>query len=171
MVFVEQLFTVIISKMIVRIEREVKMFGDFWWVFVVIGIFLMVMEIFTPGFIIMWFGVAFIIAAIPVYFQAQLSIVILTFTFSLLILTIFIRKIVVGYFSKSSKSNETNTSSIIGSIGVVVEEINPLTSSGKVRVKSEVWTSISENDEVIPTNSTIIVKKVDGVKLIVKKEN
>ena len=58
------------------------MLSNLWWVFVCIGILLMVMEIFTPGFVIMWFGVSFIIAAIPVYFNASTQIIILTFSVS-----------------------------------------------------------------------------------------
>jgi membrane protein implicated in regulation of membrane protease activity len=43
---------------------------NLWWVFVTVGILLMAMEVITPGFIIMWFGLATIVAAIPVYFGA-----------------------------------------------------------------------------------------------------
>ena len=44
------------------------MLANLWWVFVFIGIILIIIEIFTQGFIIMWFGIASIIASIPVYF-------------------------------------------------------------------------------------------------------
>ena len=146
------------------------MYTNLWWLLVTAGIFLMIMEIFTPGFIIMWFGVSFIIAAIPVYFKAPIEIVIFVYTLSLLFLTIFIRKIMLKYFSGSGNDKKTNTSGIIGLSGIVVEEINPIKSTGSVRVRKELWTAVAENDDVISENSIITVCRIEGVKLIVKKE-
>ncbi len=146
------------------------MFNNLWWVYVSLGIILIIMEIFTPGFIVMWFGISFIIVAIPVYFHASTQIVLLTFTVTVLFLTIFVRNITINLFSKSSAEIKTNISSIIGAVGVVVEEINTIASTGRVRIRKEVWTAVSENTEVIEENAMIRVLRIEGVKLIVKKE-
>ncbi len=146
------------------------MLANLWWVFVFIGIILIIIEIFTQGFIIMWFGIASIIAAIPVYFNASPAIVILIYAISLLLLTVFVRKITLNFLSKSSRDIKTNVIGIVGRTGIVIEEINPLTSTGKVRVDGEVWTAISENGQVILEKEKIIVCKAEGVKLIIRKE-
>jgi len=146
------------------------MFENFWWMFAWGGIILIIFEIFTPGFIILWFGISSIIAAIPVYFNASPSIVILTYAISLLILTIFVRKITLNLLSKSSKDIKTNVQGIAGKKGIVIEEINPIAATGRVRVDREVWSAISENGEVIHEKEIVIVCKADGVKLILKKE-
>lgn len=140
-----------------------------WWLFVTVGILLMALEAFTPGFIIMWFGLAFIVAAIPVYLQASTSVVLLTFAITLLLLTVFVRRIFVNSRSKN-RGFRTNSQSLLGEKGVVVEEINPTKGSGRVRVHKEVWTAIAKDSEVIAVDQTIVVLQIDGVKLVVGKE-
>lgn len=49
---------------------------EFWWVWVVAGILLIIFEIFTAAFIVMWFGIAAILTAIPVYFGASIEAII-----------------------------------------------------------------------------------------------
>lgn len=140
-----------------------------WWLFVTVGILLMALEALTPGFIIMWFGVAFIVAAIPVYFHASTTVVLLTFAITLLLLTVFVRRIFIGTRSKH-KGPKTNALSILGEKGVVVEEINSIKATGLVRIHKEVWTAISQKSAVIPVDQIIVVEKIEGVKLIVERE-
>ena len=69
------------------------MASELWWVFVVVGVVLVVCEIFIPGFVIMWFGVAAIIAAIPVYLEASINNVVLVYSVSLILFGIFGRRL------------------------------------------------------------------------------
>ncbi|NBK24036.1 MAG: NfeD family protein [Spirochaetia bacterium] len=142
---------------------------NIWWLFVTVGILLMALEALTPGFIIMWFGIAFIVAAIPVYLNASTQVVLLTFSITLLLLTVFVRKIFLGTRSKH-KGPKTNALSLVGEKGVVIEEINSIKATGLVRIHKEVWTAISKKSEVIPVDQVIVVQKIEGVKLIVEKE-
>lgn len=139
---------------------------NIWWLFVTVGILLMALEALTPGFIIMWFGIAFIVAAIPVYLNAPTQVVIFTFAITLLLLTVFVRRIFIG----KRKGSSTNAFSLIGEKGVVVEEINPVRGTGRVRVRKELWTSIAKDSEIIPIDQVIVVEQIDGVKLVVKRE-
>ena len=57
----------------------------------------------------------------------------------------------------------------INAEGIVTEPISNLNARGTVKVKGSVWTARSFNDEIeIPENTTIIVERIEGVKLIVK---
>ena len=140
-----------------------------WWLFVTVGILLMALEALTPGFIILWFGIAFIVAAIPVYLNASTQVVLITFSITLLLLTVFVRKIFLGTRSEH-KGPKTNALSLVGEKGVVIEEINSIKASGLVRIHKEVWTAISKKSEVIPVGQGIVVQKIEGVKLVVEKE-
>ncbi len=140
-----------------------------WWLFVTVGILLMALEALTPGFIIMWFGVAFIVAAIPVYLNASTAVILITFAITLLLLTVFVRRIFLGARFKH-KGPKTNALSILGEKDVVIEEINSIKATGLVRVHKEVWTAISKKSEVIPVDQVIVVHMLDGVKLIVERE-
>ncbi|MGH0053432.1 MAG: NfeD family protein [Sphaerochaetaceae bacterium] len=139
-----------------------------WWILVVLGILLMALEVITPGFIVMWFGVALIVSAIPVYFQASIEVVLITFAVTLLLLTVFIRRIFIGRFV-GNKGIRTNTASLIGKCGVVTETIDRVKGTGKVRVNKEIWTACAQDDEVITSNQSVTVLRVDGVTLVVRK--
>lgn len=142
---------------------------NLWWIFVVVGILFMAMEIITPGFIVMWFGIATILAAIPVYLGASTSVVLIVFAITLLILTVFVRRIFINRFV-GKEGVRTNASSLIGQQAVVVETIDPLKSTGKVRVRKEVWSAVAKENEPITVGQIVVVKALDGVKLMVEKE-
>ncbi|ADY14461.1 NfeD family protein [Sphaerochaeta globosa] len=142
---------------------------NLWWVFVTVGILLMAMEIITPGFIIMWFGIATIVAAIPVYFGASTSVVLITFAITLLILTVFVRRIFTNRFAGKG-GIRTNASSLIGEKGVVIESIDPLKATGKVRVRKEVWSAGTKSGKPIGVDQIVVVQAIEGVKLLVEKE-
>lgn len=142
---------------------------NLWWVFVTIGVLLMAMEVVTPGFIIMWFGIATIIAAIPVYFGASTSVVLITFAVTLLILTVFVRRIFTSRIV-SKGGVKTNAASLIGEKGIVIEPIDPVKATGKVRVRKEIWSAGTMNGNPIEVDQVVVVTALDGVKLMVTKE-
>ena len=138
-----------------------------WWIFVVIGVLLMALEVLTPGFLVMWFGISFIVAAIPVSLKAPFWVVMLTYAATLLILTVFVRKIFVG---KGHQAARTGTAALIGGEAVVVEAIDAVQGTGRVRAGKEVWSAISEDGASIEVDQVVQVKRIDGVKLVVTKE-
>lgn len=142
-----------------------------WWVFVVVGIVLMIAEIFTPGFVILWFGMAALITAIPVYLGASLTEVVLSYAVAVLLLGVFGRRLMLRVSALSgAKEIETNVGAVVGCKGVVVEEINPVLGVGRVRVGGEIWTAVSEDRTAVAKDETVVVRSVDGVKLVVRKE-
>ena len=67
------------------------------------------------------------------------------------------------------KTEPTNADRNIGETGVTVSEINNLLGTGEVNLKGTIWTARSADDAVIPKDTQVTVKKIEGVKLIVKK--
>ena len=149
------------------------MASELWWVFVVAGIGLIICEIFIPGFVVMWFGVAAIITAIPVYLGASTNTVMLVYSVSLILLGIFGRKLAMNLLnSGEDDSTKTNAATFVGSIGVVTQEIGVTGIAGRVYVNNESWSAISANGKEIEKDQQVRVLKIDGVKVIVeKKEN
>ena len=58
---------------------------------------------------------------------------------------------------------------VIEKNGIVVQEIDNLNSKGQVKVNGELWSAISKDGEKISKGSTVIIKSIEGVKLIVEK--
>ena len=84
---------------------------------------------------------------------------------------IFATKPFVKKFSKDENSIKTNVYSIIGKIGIVTEDIDPIHSKGQIKVDGEVWSAISDSNTIIPENSKVEILEVKGVKAIVSPLN
>lgn len=136
---------------------------QFW--LIVAGLFF-VGEIFTLGFLIFWFGIGALFAMIVSFFITN---IIIQTTVFLITSTIFIlaTKPLVKKFVDVKKTN-TNVFSIIGKKALVIKDIDPIHSSGQIKLNGEVWSAETENDEIIKEGSEVEVLKINGVKAIVK---
>ena len=57
---------------------------------------------------------------------------------------------------------------LVGEEGVVLEEISPF-NTGLVKVKGQNWTAVAaDKDAVITAGTTVRIKSIEGVKLIVE---
>lgn len=139
---------------------------QFW--LIVAGLFF-VGEIFTLGFLIFWFGIGALFAMIVSFFTTN---IIIQTTVFLVTSTIFIlaTKPLVKKFVDVKKTN-TNVFSIIGKKALVIKDIDPIHSSGQIKLNGEVWSAETENDEIIKEGSEVEVLKINGVKAIVKLVN
>lgn len=68
---------------------------------------------------------------------------------------------------KSNKIEATNLDRVVGKTAIVTKRISA-SSYGEVKVLGSIWTAAS--DEVIEVGMHAVVKKIDGVKLLVSKE-
>lgn len=71
----------------------------------------------------------------------------------------------------ATKIQKTNADRCIGAEAVVLEEINNLKSTGLVKAMGNTWTARAEDGSVIPKDTVVIVRKMDGVKLIVSQQS
>ncbi|MGN0554875.1 MAG: NfeD family protein [Candidatus Fimenecus sp.] len=71
----------------------------------------------------------------------------------------------------ATKIQKTNADRCIGAEAVVLEEINNLKSTGLVKAMGNTWTARSEDGSVIPKDAVVVVRKMEGVKLIVSQQS
>lgn len=65
---------------------------------------------------------------------------------------------------------KTNVNSLIGKKAVVLQEVNDLAQTGLVRINDIEWMARAEQENLtIPKDAVVIVRKVQGVKLIVEE--
>ncbi|MCF7911004.1 MAG: NfeD family protein [Candidatus Cloacimonetes bacterium] len=140
------------------------MLTDPWMIWIAIGVICMIIEIFTPGFLFLSFGLGAIITGLVTLthlpFWAQLIIyIVITF-----ILFLNLRKL----SSKLTKETiPTNVDALMGKKGFVTEQI-PEAGKGYVKIGGETWSAISHDEAMIEVNRKIVVKNIDGNKLVVK---
>ena len=137
-----------------------------WKMWLLISGICLIIESFTLGFFVFWFSIGAIFALITSLFTQniiiQSTVFIITSTL-LLLLT----KPLIKNFVKTPKTKPTNVYSIIGKEGIVLESIDSLNGTGKVKVNGELWSAISDSN--IEKDEKIKVISVNGVKLKVEK--
>ncbi len=141
---------------------------DIKWI--VVALLFFIIEILTPGiFLFSCFSIGAIFAFIINIFSNSLFLQCIIFALSSVLSIYFLKpilmKILVPFTVKS------NVESLIDKEGVVVEKIHGRKSMGTVKVNNELWRAVSENDDIIEKDEEIIVLKVEGVHLVVKKKN
>ncbi len=69
----------------------------------------------------------------------------------------------------NQKIVKTNADRVLGAAGIVKAQINNLAATGLVEVSGQVWSARSLNGEPIPAGEKVIVREIEGVKLLVEK--
>lgn len=127
-------------------------------------IFVMI-EFLTVNLVTIWFAIGSLITSFVSLYVESVFLQMLIFIL-ISLLTLVITKPLVSKF-KINKVEATNSDRFIGKSGVVTKEITPK-EKGEVKVLGTIWTAIS--DEKLEVGDDIVVEKIEGVKLIVKKE-
>lgn len=137
-----------------------------WQTWLILSGICLIIEIITTGFLVFWFMIGALIAMVFSFFVD--SVVIQTAIFLICsIILLFATKPFVEKFQKKNPTYKTNSSSIEGSVGKVVAEINSIEGKGQIKVNGEVWSAKSSNGLSIPVGTDITVEKIEGVKAIV----
>lgn len=140
---------------------------QFW--LITAGIFF-ICEIITVGFLIFWLGIGALLAMIVSFFTDNLIIQTAVFVVSSGLLILLTKPFIEKFVTKNEKKVNTNAFSIIGKTGIVVEEINNTLGTGKIKVGTEIWSAVSQDNTVISENSEIEILEIKGVKTIVQEK-
>ncbi len=138
-------------------------------IWIVIGIVLIVLEIFTAGFFIACVGVSALVTGLFAFLMPE-NYLFQWGLFALFnaIMFAYVRKIVIKYLYKN-KDVKTNIYGIIGKEGIVEEDIDPNSSKGYVKIYGDMWKARSENGEIIHKGEKVIIVSVEGNEVKVKK--
>lgn len=63
--------------------------------------------------------------------------------------------------------SQFNVDRLIGMPGLVTETINTVQSTGRVKVRGEVWNAIAVDAAIIPVGTPVEVQRIDGTSLVV----
>lgn len=137
------------------------------WIFwLIIAGLCFVIESFTVGFFVFWFGIGALITLICSLIIDSFLIQAIIFIISSSLLLIFTKPL-VKKFVKMPEMKHTNVYSLIDKEGIALEDINNFDSTGKVKVNGEIWSAVCDTN--IEKNSKIKVISINGVKLKVEK--
>lgn len=140
---------------------------ELWWIWVIVGILLIIGEIFTAGFFLIWFGIAAIIAGIIAFFELSVIWQGVAFVIISAILLAGTRRLAERYTKKQPPG--IGADRFIGKVGVVLEEIDNDKNTGRVRVEEDKWRADSLEGDIITKDSNVQVIKIEGTHVVVKK--
>src|SRR6059058_2207332 len=147
---------------------------SYLWIFwAILGAILIVAEIFTTGFVLLWFGIGALAAGLAGLLGVHSIIVqFLIFAIVSIALTTASRTIFVNYFSneKSGGDLKTGMDSLPGKIGTVVSSSRGAMNEGAVKVFGSTWTAYPvEGEEPLEAGDRVEVERVAGASIYVRR--
>ena len=148
--------------------------SDWLWVlWAILGAILIVAEIFTTGFVLLWFGIGALVAALAAFIGID-SIVVqfLIFASISIALTAASRTIFINYFSreKTGESLRSGVDSLPGKIGTVVSSSKGALQEGAVKVFGSTWTAYPAPGELpLEAGERVCVESVEGASIYVRR--
>lgn len=123
-----------------------------------------VAEIASQQLISIWFAAGALAAFLAACFDGSVLIQLVLFaavSVLLLLLTRPILKKILSFRIANTNSRE------IGRIGIVIQSIDPVKGTGRVRLDGVDWIAVSQSGEPIAVQSSVRIEAVDGSKLLV----
>jgi len=140
---------------------------EIWWLWMALAGILLIGEIFTAGFFLLWFSIgaaaAGILAMLGIGQSAQLIVFILVSG----ILFVFGRRFAERVTKKQPPG--IGADRFIGMVGTVLEAIDNNTNSGKIRIGQDIWRAGSEDGGSIAEGESVKVTRIEGTRVVVQK--
>lgn len=140
-----------------------------WWHWIVLGLILVVSEIFAPLFIVLWFGLAAIIVGLM---DLAFSTSFMTELFLWIVLSVLFLGLWFKFFKEKTISKSGQSDFTLGIKGTVIQEIKNH-QKGKVRFDAPVlgsseWFAVS--NQALEVGASIRIVDVKGQLLKVEKD-
>ncbi|MBQ8802600.1 MAG: NfeD family protein [Tyzzerella sp.] len=141
--------------------------GTIFWL--ILFVVLLIIEIFTMGLTTIWFAGGAALAFVLAFVGFDLPVQVIVFLLASILLLVLTRPIAVKFFNKERQ--RTNAESLIGQKAIVLEKIDTLRGVGRAEVNGMEWSAkTDEPEETIEAGEIVVIEGIQGVKLIVKKE-
>jgi membrane protein implicated in regulation of membrane protease activity len=136
------------------------------WAWIAMALFFLLAEVFTAGFVLACFGIGALAAAIPAFLGFGLVWQLLVFIIVSTIAVLFSRKFADRVTGDQPQG--LGVDRVLGKHALVIENIDPHSPSGRVRVDMEEWRADSDSGSAISKGTIVEVLKVDGTRLRVR---
>ena len=131
-----------------------------WILWILLGVIFIIAEIFTLGFVLFWFGIGALAAALAGFLGFGMIIQFVVFAAVSTVLTVMSRTILGNYFSQTDENAyKTGIDSLPGQIGTVTSASKGALQEGAVKVYGSIWTAFPIDSE----NNLIEGEKVEVV--------
>ncbi|MDT7779394.1 MAG: hypothetical protein QOC99_1906 [Acidobacteriota bacterium] len=143
-----------------------------WILWTILGVILIIAEVFTPGFVLLWFGVGALVAALSSFLGATFPAQFLIFISISSILTALSRTIFVKYFTGRDEPDgiRMGAASMPGQVGTVVTSSQGALNEGAVKVFGSIWTAYpAEGEPPLEAGDRVVVERLQGASIYVRR--
>ena len=123
----------------------------------------------TAAVTTIWFAAGALAAMVAAFLGAEVWLQATLFGVVSAVLLLALRPFVKKYINP--KHTRTNIDAVIGSEGIVIEKIDNLAGTGRVKLGGMEWSARSASGETIEEGAVIRVEKIEGVKVFVTMQN
>jgi membrane protein implicated in regulation of membrane protease activity len=145
----------------------------FWVLWSILAAILIVAEVFTSGFVLLWFGIGALAAALAGLVGIDsLAIQFMIFAGVSVALTAASRTIFINYFSreKTGQSLRSGVDALPGKIGTVVSSSRGALQEGAVKVFGSTWTAYpAAGEPPLEAGERVCVDSVEGASIYVRR--
>ena len=146
-------------------EGEDMSYGTFW---VIVAALALVVEIISLGLSSIWFTGGGIVAAIIGFAGGPLWLQIAAFIIVSTILLLVMRPLAKKHLHIGQE--KTNTDSLIGRTEMIRTTVDNNAGTGMLKLGDVEWRAVSEDGSVIPEGTLVVIEKIEGTKLFVRRE-
>ena len=142
-----------------------------WWLWLLVGMGLLGLELLTPGgFFVMFFGLAALAVGLLVGLDLGGPPWVQWLLFSILsvISLLLFRRRLIDYF-RSAQGRSVGVETLVGDTAVLLDELRP-GAVGKAELRGTAWSVRSDESQALPRGQRCRVEKVEGLMLWVRAE-
>lgn len=138
-----------------------------WWVWVVMGLFLLVVEMVTPGGLFaIFFGVGALLIAPVALLGAPAPLQWILYTVVSLVMLATLR----GYLSRRlAARGATPVENLLGEQATLIEDL-PAGGQARAELRGTQWTARSASGEALAKGQRCRVERIDGLTLLLRAE-
>lgn len=143
-----------------------------WILWTMLGVVLIIAEVFTPGFVLLWFGIGALCAALGGFLGLDYPLQFFVFFVVSVALTAASRTIFARFFTHNERPDgfKTGAASLPGQVGTVVTSSRGSLNEGAVKVFGSVWTAYpAEGEEPLEAGDRVVVERLQGASIYVRR--
>jgi membrane protein implicated in regulation of membrane protease activity len=142
-----------------------------WQIWTLLGVLLLVAEMFTPGFWLACLAVgAFAGGVAGLLPGVGTTVEVIVASVTSLASMVGLRPMLMRRFRLGATELRTNVEALLGKTGVVTERIEGGARQGRLVVEGENWRGASVDKGILEPGTRVMVVQVDGTTLLVERE-
>lgn len=136
-----------------------------WQIFSVVGLAFLILEMLTPSYFCLNFGIAALITAVVAVWLANKVYLTLIFAGLSLLLLLFFRPFLMKRTSETAEAKPDNA--YVGKIAKVTADVGP--DAGSVSIYDERWNARTLHGELIEAGADVRIVKLDSLIMYVER--